>query len=561
MREVSYAELSKHNTGADLWTAIHGRVYDLTTYASTHPGGAAILSKYAGRDATEEFKTNHPEDIIKRTLPDGGLKHLVGVIDPKTIPDSAKGIVRGKDSVDVSAPIAGDKVDLSALINVYDFEAAAQREMLSSGRKKGWDYYSSGADDEMTLRENHSAFQRVWLKPRVMVDVSRIDTSCKILGHESSSPIYLSAVALQKLGHSEGELGWVRGAARTGSIFMVPTLSSCSFRDILDARVEGQTLFFQLYVNPNRGLCEDLVKSAEAAGITALFITVDAPQLGRRERDMRNKAGTQAASVQASSSAEMGKRREDKGTSGALTSFIDPSLSWDDVAWFRSITKMKIVLKGVQTGSDAVKAAESGVDGIVVSNHGGRQLDFARSGIEILPEVMQALHQFAPGTRMEVFVDGGVRRGTDVFKALALGAKAVGIGKPLAYANAAYGADGVERCMEMLAEELRNAMRLCGCTSIADITPNHVDARFLDNHAVLAPLDALAAETYIRLQTAQAIREAAAPPPPPSVAQRPTPTGLLRTPGEKAAAAIAVFCLLLAWIVKHVEIAVGFRIK
>lgn len=284
-------------------------MYDLTEFADEHPGGAELVHKYAGKDATKEFKEAHPVSIINATLMDRGAKELKGTIDPALLPPDAllphRPAALGSDwlswlrdwlqrspassaptTVSVSAaatPVSAGTVSngqtdalppLSHCINLLDFEAAARLKMSNEGRKKGLDYYSSGAEDELTLRENRSAFQRIWMRPRVLVNVKEIDISTTILGQKSSLPVYLSAVALQKLGHPDGEVAWTRAAHNTGAIFMVPTLSSCSLEEIIAARQPGQPLFFQLYVNANREVCKEIVQSAEAAGCSALFITV-----------------------------------------------------------------------------------------------------------------------------------------------------------------------------------------------------------------------------------------------------------------------------------------------
>jgi L-lactate dehydrogenase (cytochrome) len=508
MPELSYDEVAKHNTPDDLWVIVGDEVFDLTNFAPQHPGGANLVLKYGGRDATEEFLDAHPLSIIKTTLPDGGAAERKGTIAKDSVPASAKKPILGVGDPPAVAPLAAGELDLppiEACINLFDFESVAKKKMALTGKKKGWDYYSSGADDEVTLRENHSAFQRMFLKPRVLIDVSNIDTSCTILGHPSSFPLYLSAVALQKLGHKDGELNWVRAAKEQNVIFMHPTLSSCSMEEVTDlARVEGTTLFFQLYVNPNRVLCEEIVRKAEAQGCKALFITVDSPQLGRRERDMRNKAGQgSVAKVQAKQSASI---KKDQGTSAALTSFMDPALKWEDIAWFKSITKMDIMLKGVGSAEDVVLAKQHGVKGVVLSNHGGRQLDFARSGIEVLPEAMAALREEFPGedelADFHVLVDGGVRRGSDIFKALCLGARAVGIGKPVTYANSAYGAEGISAMVAGLRGEFENCMRLMGCTDISQLRPRMVDIKSLNSHSAPTAADNYSLGTYVPLETA-----------------------------------------------------------
>lgn len=286
---------------------VDGKVYDLTEFADEHPGGAELVHKYAGKDATTEFTDAHPVSIISATLMDRGAKELRGTIDPASLPSEAllprSTTTLGRDrfnwlqswlqSASASSARAtassaaksdsaanGSTVQTDALpplshcINLLDFEAVARVKMMRDGRKKGLDYYSSGAEDELTLRENRNAFQRIWMRPRVLVNVKDVNISTTILGQTSALPVYLSAVALQKLGHPDGEVAWTRAAHNTGAIFMVPTLSSCSLDEIIAARQPGQPLFFQLYVNANRSVCKEIVQSAEAAGCSSLFITV-----------------------------------------------------------------------------------------------------------------------------------------------------------------------------------------------------------------------------------------------------------------------------------------------
>lgn len=246
---------------------------------------------------------------------------------------------------------------------------------------------------------------------------------------------------------------------------MMPTLASCSIDEMTSARIDGQTQWFQLYVNEDRKLTEKLIKNAERLGAKALCITVDAPALGRREKDMRVKFINDAPSEQ-----NLHNLDRNEGAARAISSFISPSLCWADIPWFKKITNMHIVLKGIQSGADAVRAARAGVQGIIISNHGGRQLDTALSGIEMLQEVMDHLNTRGLSRKMEVYMDGGVRRGTDVYKALALGAKGVGLGRPFLYAMSAYGQQGVEKAIDNLKEEFEMVMRLMGTPSFDSIT-------------------------------------------------------------------------------------------
>jgi L-lactate dehydrogenase (cytochrome) len=385
--------------------------------------------------------------------------------------------------------VADDTPDISQMVNVWDFEVIAKRNVT----KEAWAYLMSGADDEIGFRENHAAFHRVMLKPRVLVDVDNIDMTSTILGTKVSIPLYVTSCALGRLYHEEGECCLARGAALAGIPQLCPTLASCTMDEMHAARSPGQTQWWQLYVNKDRELTKTVVQKAESLGFKALFITVDAPQLGRRERDMRNKA-KMSANVQTK---QKDKIPTQQGTTRAISSFIDPSLQWSDMPWFKSITSMPIILKGVQTGKDAVRAYEMGMDGLVVSNHGGRQLDYARSGIEMLVEIMDALNSIgADLEKFTVLVDGGFRRGSDLFKALALGAKGVGIGRPTLVGMAAYGEEGVEKVVQIFKDEMEMHMRLMGTPTVADMVPKMVITRNVADHFSPAPTDFLSHQVY-----------------------------------------------------------------
>jgi L-lactate dehydrogenase (cytochrome) len=337
-----------------------------------------------------------------------------------------------------------------------------------------------------TLRENHTAFHKIWFRPRILMDVEKVDFTTTMLGTKVDIPFYVTATALGKLGNPEGEVVFTRAAKKHNVVQMIPTLASCSFDEIMDAAEGDQVQWMQLYVNKDRLITKKIVQHAESRGCKGLFITVDAPQLGRREKDMRPKFTEAGSNVQAGSQTD-----NSQGAARAISTFIDPSLSWKDIPWFQSITKMPIILKGVQRVEDVIRAIESGVQGVVLSNYGGRQLDFARSGIEVLAEVMPVLRERGWENRIEIFVDGGIRRATDIIKALCLGAKAVGIGRPFLYAMSAYGLPGVDRAMQLLKDEMEMSMRLIGCSSIDQLNPTLVDTRGLSTHTTNVPADSL----------------------------------------------------------------------
>eukprot|EP00929_Paragymnodinium_shiwhaense_P050250 TRINITY_DN2530_c0_g2_i1.p1 TRINITY_DN2530_c0_g2~~TRINITY_DN2530_c0_g2_i1.p1 ORF type:complete len:513 (-),score=152.97 TRINITY_DN2530_c0_g2_i1:509-2047(-) len=497
---MTMQEVAKHNTKEDCWLVIHGKAYDLTKFARAHPGGSKLIYENAGMDATAPFDHTHPKDIMDRLLKPEMTKCIV---DPATItaeyiakppapkPKAPKKKVAPAGGGPVE-PVEFVKPSMMAMLNTFDFESVAREVM----EEQAWGYYSSGGDDEITLRDNFLAFQRIVMRPRILINVKDIDLSTKVMGAPMSIPVYFTATALAKLADPAGECGIVRAAHKAGTVYMLPTLSSHTLDDMLAARVPGQHNWAQLYVNSEREKTEQYVKKLEENGVTALFVTVDAPQLGRREKDMRLKFTEQGSDVQAQEEEDGVDRSQ--GAARAISSFIDPALCWDDVPWLKRITKMKVLLKGVQCGEDAVRAYRAGLDGCVLSNHGGRQLDTCRAGIEVLPEVIDAIRDAGakPGEDFDVMVDGGVRRGQDIFKAIALGASCVGMGRPVLYALASYGEKGITRMVDLLRDELQMVMRLAGTPSIKDITRNRVDIHNLADHIVPQPTNWLATTTY-----------------------------------------------------------------
>ncbi|TGO61964.1 hypothetical protein BCON_0023g00220 [Botryotinia convoluta] len=483
MAKLTGQEVAEHNSKESCWVIVHGKAYDVTEFLPEHPGGPKIILKYAGKDATEEYEPIHPPDTLDKFLDKS--KHL-GPVDMGTVEKEEKEF--DPDEEARQERIARMPI-LEQCYNLMDFESVARRVM----KKTAWAYYSSGADDEITMRENHSAFHKIWFRPKVLVDVEKVDFTTTMLGTKVDIPFYVTATALGKLGHPEGEVVFTRAAKKHNVIQMIPTLASCSFDEIMDAAEGQQVQWLQLYVNKDREITKKIVQHAEHRGCKGLFITVDAPQLGRREKDMRSKFTDVGSSVQSSSGQSTDNSQ---GAARAISSFIDPALSWKDIPWFKSITKMPITLKGVQRVEDVIRAVECGVQGVVLSNHGGRQLDFARSGIEVLAEVMPVLRERGWENRIEIYIDGGIRRSTDIIKALCLGAKGVGIGRPFLYAMSAYGLAGVDRAMQLLKDEMEMNMRLIGCSSVDQLNPTLIDTRGLSSHTTMVPIDTLGMTTY-----------------------------------------------------------------
>lgn len=326
-------------------------------------------------------------------------------------------------------------------------------------------YLVGGAGDEVTLRGNIEGFARIRLRPRMLVDVSSIDTSTLLFGQTLKVPVLLAPVAYQKLIHPDGELESVRGANAAGIPFVASTSATTSIEDI--ARESTVAPWFQLYGSHDREFTKDLVDRARESGCTVLCFTVDAPVRGQRDRDtrvgFRLPPGIERPNFRnLNPQARAGNPRAE-GRS-IYSPNLDPKLTWEYFEWLRSVAKMPVVLKGLVTAEDAGRAVSAGADGIVVSNHGGRVIDTVTPAIEALPEIVEATEGGVP-----ILLDGGVRRGTDVIKAIALGASAVLIGRPYLYALAVEGAEGVRKCIDLLHREIEMAMAACGRPDVASI--------------------------------------------------------------------------------------------
>eukprot|EP00268_Persea_americana_P035780 TRINITY_DN35267_c0_g1_i1.p1 TRINITY_DN35267_c0_g1~~TRINITY_DN35267_c0_g1_i1.p1 ORF type:complete len:366 (+),score=79.70 TRINITY_DN35267_c0_g1_i1:227-1324(+) len=350
------------------------------------------------------------------------------------------------------------------LVNVMEFQELAKKVLP----KMYYDYFSGGAEDEHTLRENVEAFRRITFQPRILVDVSNVNLSSTILGYNISAPIIIAPTGMLKLAHPEGEVATARAAALCNTIMVMSFSSTCTIEEVASSC--NAIRFFQLYVYRRRDVSYQLVQRAERYGFKAIVLTADTPRLGRRERDIKNKMVPPPLKIlEGLLSVELDPEKGGSKLENFAAKTMDPSLNWKDVEWLKSITNLPILIKGVLTAEDARKAVEVGVAGIIVSNHGARQLDYVPASISVLEEVVEAVNGEVP-----VLLDGGIRRGTDVFKALALGAQAVLIGRPMVYGLAAKGEYGVRRVTEMLRDELELTMALTGCSSLEDITMSHV---------------------------------------------------------------------------------------
>lgn len=358
--------------------------------------------------------------------------------------------------------------------NLLEYEAAA-RAMLSPSV---YDYYAGGAEDEVTLRWNRAAYARYMFRPRVLVDASRVDASVDLLGTRLPFPVALAPTAFQRLAHADGELATARAARSAGTIFIASTLSTYPIEQITAA---AGTVWLQLYVFRDRELTRALIERAEAAGCSGICLTLTVPVQGNRERDARNGFAL-PVDVEMANFTGLPQARFPDAAGSRLNAFIgrefDSSQSWETVAWLRSITKLPIVLKGIMTPEDAMLAVEHGAAAVLVSNHGGRQLDCCEPTLLALPRVAGAVAGRAP-----VLLDGGIRRGSDVIKAVCLGATAVLIARPYLWGLAVAGQRGVEDVLSLLRVEIERTLALLGCPTL----------RTLDDSALaLTPPDLLA---------------------------------------------------------------------
>jgi len=336
-----------------------------------------------------------------------------------------------------------DPIDLSEIVNLFDFEQLAAEKMT----KMAYEYVASGAADEFTVRWNRQALDTIKLNPTVLADVTKLDTSVSLFGHKLPYPILIAPTAFHRIMHPEGELATARGASAASTIYVVSSFTTTPIEEI--AKVATQPLWFQLYVRDDRAFTKDVVQKAEAQGFRALCVAVDTPVFGARNRQRRVKFKL-PDDVNAPYMVSLGPQRI--------------PVTWKDIEWLKSFAKIPVLVKGILNPKDADKAIQTGVSGIIVSNHSGRNLDTVSATIEALPRIAEKVNK-----RIPILMDGGIRRGTDVLKAIALGANAVLVGKPICFGLACGGAEGVAKVLEILRNEFELAMALTGRATIAKI--------------------------------------------------------------------------------------------
>ncbi|KAH6971137.1 oxidoreductase [Ilyonectria sp. MPI-CAGE-AT-0026] len=449
---VTRLEVSRHKTRDSCWVIIKDCAYDVTEFMDLHPGGHHIILKHAGRDATDAFESFHSEDILHKHI---GSKQtigrVIGAMAPPAIPKDEPGAVKQKGP------------QLFSILNIVDFEEAASQVLPP----KAFAFFKSGADDEKTTAWNQISWQAIRFRPRVLQPIEAVDTSTQLLGTTFSAPFFISPAGGGKLANPTGEVLMTKAAANEGVLQWVCNNAGCSQKQMADARGQNQTLYWQIYAMRDLSITEREIRQAIAAGYKGFALTVDAIQVGKRERDMR---------LNIAESVPSGNDDEDRdlGLSGGIAvtrPHVYSKFDWvSAVKWLREITDLPIAIKGIQCWEDAALCMEHGVHPWL-SNHGGRQLEGAPAALETLLEIRQHCPEVLD--KCEVMVDGGITRGTDIVKALALGAKGVGLGRAFLYALA-FGEPGVRRAIRILKQEVETAMALLGVSSIDQLNPSYV---------------------------------------------------------------------------------------
>ncbi|KAL1413526.1 hypothetical protein Q8F55_001300 [Vanrija albida] len=454
--KISLAQLAKHSHSKSLWVAVDGKVYDVTDFLERHPGGSKILAENGGKDVSKLFHSIHPPTTLDKYIrPD----QFVGKLDEEALYTLSKETSEEEQRIQATRDAM---FGINSVVSLSDLERLAEAVVP----RHAWAYYSTGADTEAALAENANAFKRVYFRPRTMRDVSNTDTSTTVLGVKSSIPVYISPTARNGMGHPEGEIAVARGAGGAGVLQVLSHYASKSLDEVKAAARDGQQIGYQLYLQPDREKSAEAVREAVANGAHSIWLTIDTTILGKRESERRIHAQELSPAPHGQ---PLNRAPLDYGMS-------EPKMTWDDIAWIRSLAPgLPVVLKGVGAWEDVVLAYQKGADAVVLSNHGGRQLDYAQPPLKTLYDV----NQHAPDTlrqpNFSVFLDGGVRHGTDVLKALCLGAKAVGLGRPAIHAVSAYGSEGVEKMVMILQEEIDIGMKLLGVTRVDQLGPEYLD--------------------------------------------------------------------------------------
>ena len=474
-KTYTYDEVQQHRSQDSCWVVLYGNVYDVTSFLPEHPGGSKIILQLAGTDATEEYDPIHPPGTLEESLPS---EAKLGSFDESTLPKEERALTQDGSSKspkqELNEKVEEEVLSLEECLNLDDIERVATKVI----NRKAWGYYYSAGDDLVSKNLNNTVYRQILMRPRIFVDCTRCDTSTTIVGQKVQLPIYVSPAAMARLGHPDGEHGIAQACAKFGAMQLISNNASQTPEQIVEGAKPSQVFGWQIYVQNDRKKSEDmLVRIKKLPSIKFICLTLDAPVPGKREDDERTK--NVGAKLAITASVQDASTPDDSGGVGKmLFAGTAADLTWKTtLPWLRQHTDLPIVLKGLQTHEDAYIASLHApqVAGIILSNHGGRAMDTAPPSVHTLLEI----RKYCPEVfrRLEVWVDGGIKRGTDVVKALALGAKAVGIGRAPLFGLGAGGVAGVETVFEILKAETETAMRLLGVEKVSELGPQHVNTR------------------------------------------------------------------------------------
>lgn len=437
-RRISAAEVSDHCSDNDAWIVLNGVVWDVSGFASVHPGGEDVIIQHYGRDGSETYNDLHSPGLVDKFL---GREKQVGILDGGGIkPSNSAAENRFAESVP----------DLDSIINIEDFEPVAEKRF----KPKSFAYIFGSTEKGVTKQANADWYQRILFRPQLLTGVASVDISTTILGQKYASPIFNAPTSSAMLAHPEGELALARGLSACGNTIIIPTMSSYPVGEIVDQLPKNHPFFFQLYVHSKRSELDKLLDMVCELRPQAILVTADLPVMTKRQSYVKFLADERQKEAQ--------RTLSKPAITQSVYSAVDPDLKWKDIERIRERTGLPVFIKGIQCAADARRALESGCSGIYISNHGGRALDTVQPAILTLLEI----HACCPEVldRLEVFIDGGIQRGTDILKAVCLGASAVCLGRPFLY-SLAYGEEGVKHAVTSKSEKIIKRIHWLICSS------------------------------------------------------------------------------------------------
>lgn len=433
-RKVTVEELGQHKSTDDSWMAINGTVWNITGFAEIHPGGPDIIQDYSGGDGSEPYNSVHSPKLAERNFE---RSQKIGILDSKQAEMEPHTGDSRNPRIDQDLP------EIEDIININDLERIAEKSL----NERSWAYFSGASNDSYTKADNAEYYRKIFLRPRVARPVRDVDTKTKILGDDYDVPIFNAPASLMMLAHPDAEIALAKGLAASGSTIIIPTLSSFSAEEIIEVLPVDHPFFFQLYMNPSRATLEKMVDNLCKLRPRGIIVTADLPVFSKREANERYER--RIAKQKQSSPSKKDTKRSGQARSAGVS--IDPNLCWSDIEWLKKRTGLPIFVKGIQCAEDALQAWKIGCKGIYISNHGGRAADTTQPTVLTLAEIR--LHYSFLLEEMEVFIDGGVQRGSDILKAICLGAKGVCLGRPFFYALM-YGEEGVRYTMQCKSQSL-----------------------------------------------------------------------------------------------------------